>query len=62
MFVQERVTAHVLSALLGAHPWTQNAFQYAPCVSSSVRSEPWAKQDVLSVEMNEDVVLQFRRA
>ncbi|KAJ5300148.1 ATP-dependent helicase dcl2 [Penicillium antarcticum] len=60
VFVRERVTAHLLSALLGAHPWTRNTFRCAPCVSSSVRSESWAKQDASSVEMNEDVVLNFR--
>ncbi|KAJ6003577.1 ATP-dependent helicase dcl2 [Penicillium canescens] len=61
IFVQERVTAYVLSALLNAHPLTQSVFRCAPCVSSSVRSESWAKDDALSVEKNEDVILQFRR-
>jgi ERCC4-related helicase len=60
IFVRERVTAYVLSALLNAHPLTQNAFRCAPCVSSSVQSETWAKYDALSVGRNEDVVLQFR--
>ena len=60
IFVRERVTAYVLSALLDAHPLTQNAFRCAPCVSNSVRSESWAKHDALSVGMDEDVVVQFR--
>ncbi|KAJ5300141.1 ATP-dependent helicase dcl2 [Penicillium antarcticum] len=54
IFVRERVTAYVLAALLNAHPLTQSAFRCAPCVSSSVRCES------LSVERNEDVILQFR--
>lgn len=61
VFVRERVTAYVLSALLDAHPLTRNVFRCAPCVSSSVRSESWTQYDSLSVELNEDVVLQFRR-
>lgn len=60
IFVRERVTAHVLSELIGAHRLTQNAFRCAAYVSSSVRSELWAKHDSLSVETNEDAVIQFR--
>ncbi|KAJ5993381.1 hypothetical protein N7451_009105 [Penicillium sp. IBT 35674x] len=61
IFVRERVTAYILSALLDAHPWTRNAFRCAPCVSNSARSESWARHDAMSVENNEDVVSQFRR-
>ncbi|KAJ5553758.1 hypothetical protein N7494_003136 [Penicillium frequentans] len=62
IFVRERVTAYVLSALLDAHPWTRNAFRCAPCVSNAARSESWAQYDAMSVERNEDVVPQFRRS
>ncbi|KAJ5751466.1 ATP-dependent helicase dcl2 [Penicillium nucicola] len=59
VFVRERVTAYVLSALLDTHPLTKKIFRCAPCVSS-VRSESWAKDDNLFTERNEDVILQFR--
>ncbi|KAJ6047171.1 ATP-dependent helicase dcl2 [Penicillium canescens] len=63
IFIRERITAYVLSALLDTHPLTQNAFRCAPClcVSSSVRSESsWTKGDDLSFGKNEDIVMQFR--
>jgi ERCC4-related helicase len=60
IFVRERVTAYVLSALLNAHSLTRNVFRCAPCVSSSAHSESWAKNDALPFENNENVVLQFR--
>lgn len=60
IFVRERVTAHVLSALLNAHPVTQGLFQCVPCVGSSARSEPWAIYDSVIPKKGEDVVEQFR--
>lgn len=60
IFVRERVTAYILSALLNAHSLTRNVFRCAPCVSSSAYSESWAKNDALPFEKNDNVVLQFR--
>ncbi|KAJ5335732.1 ATP-dependent helicase dcl2 [Penicillium brevicompactum] len=60
IFARERVTAHVLSALLNTHPVTRGLFQCVPCVGSSARSEPWAIYDSVIPKKGEDVVEQFR--
>ena len=60
IFVRERVTAYILSALLNAHSLTRNVFRCAPCVSSSAHSESWAKNDALPFENDDNAVLQFR--
>ncbi|KAJ5873617.1 ATP-dependent helicase dcl2 [Penicillium subrubescens] len=60
IFVRERVTAYVLSALLNTHPLTQNGYRCAPCVSSTAHSESWAKHDTLPFEKLETLVSQFR--
>jgi hypothetical protein len=60
IFVRERATAYVLSALLNKHPLTRGLFRCSPCVSSSTRSEPWAIYESLISKKSEEIVDEFR--
>lgn len=60
IFVRERATAYVLSALLKEHPLTRGLFRCLPCVSSSNRSEPWATYDSLIPKTSQEVVNALR--
>ncbi|KAJ6126048.1 ATP-dependent helicase dcl2 [Penicillium samsonianum] len=60
IFVRERATAYVLSALLNEHPLTHGLFRCAPCVSSSTHSEHWAIDNSLILKKSEEVVTDFR--
>lgn len=60
IFVRERATAYVLSALLNEHPLTHGLFRCAPCVSSSTHSDHWATQNSSISKNSEAVVNDFR--
>ncbi|KAJ5429283.1 ATP-dependent helicase dcl2 [Penicillium cf. griseofulvum] len=60
IFVRERSTAYVLSALVNEHPLTHGLFRCAPCVSSSTHSEHWATYNSSISKKSEKVVNDFR--
>ncbi|KAJ5664613.1 hypothetical protein N7462_011426 [Penicillium macrosclerotiorum] len=60
VFVRERVTAYLLSALVNDHPLTRSLFRCAPFVSNYARSEIWATHSSPDFNKKDDVITEFR--
>ncbi|KAJ5939780.1 hypothetical protein N7466_002914 [Penicillium verhagenii] len=55
IFVRQRITAHVLSALLNTHTATRKSLRWAPCVSGLAHAESWVGDEY----QGESAVSQF---
>lgn len=60
IFVRERATAYLLSALINKHPLVQGLFRCAPCVGSNVSPGNWSNSISGGFDQGEDAIEEFR--
>lgn len=60
IFVQERVTAHTLAAVVTHHPMTRELFRCHACVGSTQRMKKWDIWDNLDLADVHDTLRHFR--